>query len=281
MPSYGDLVLFLLGILISYYLGRRQGSRMRTAPELRYRRQTSLVVSSQSEVADLEIKFRGSVIPRLVRTRFAMWLDGDTVLGSSIQRDDPLRIFAESGEIVDVRVIGTSRSQNGVTAHRESEDVAQIHFEFLDSGDGAVIDVLHTNNSSPTITGTVPGLRLKDLGASDLTTAALARRGATRNPKFWKTYILTPALRAAVPLSPVFLIIIVGAAISALTNSWERFQETLTTPGPYILCGVGYVLMFILMLLSQLTENHKAKVPKSLVKDTYPEKRVPQPPTRQ
>jgi hypothetical protein len=255
---------------------------MRTAPELRYRRQTSLVVSSQSEVADLEIKFRGSVIPRLVRTRFAMWLDGDTVLGSSIQRDDPLRISAETGEIVDVRVIGTSRRQNGVSTRRQSEDVAQIGFEFLDSGDGAVIDVLHTHNSSPLIKGTVPGLRLKDLGASDLTTAALARRGDTRIPKFWKTYVLTPALRAAVPLVPVIFVVIVAVIVSALNNNWENLQEALTTPGPYVLCGVGYVLMFVTMLLGPLTENRKAKVPKSLVRDTYSDdKRIHEPPPQQ
>ena len=73
---------------------------------------------------------------------------------------DPLRLRFD-GEILDVRIKRVSREVLRITAATSEEvrSVVCFDFEFLDSDDGGVVEVLHTGSTkAPECTGTIMGL---------------------------------------------------------------------------------------------------------------------------
>lgn len=133
----------------------------RAAPSLAFESSSTAVVTrSDQEVGGLEVRFKGTVVPRLTRTRMALWNPRWAIVdGGDIAESDPLRIGLRAAEILDVRVAAETRS-----AIRFSVDVRDgscfINFDFLDRHDGVILDLLHTASEKdrPSIQGTVKGL---------------------------------------------------------------------------------------------------------------------------
>ena len=107
------------------------------------------------------VQYRGTPIPRLTSSTVWIWNAGKkTVKGADIVAHDPLRLRF-GGEVLDVRIRKVSRKVLRITADTSGEigETARCEFEFLDPGDGGVLEVLHTGSAeAPECTGTIIGL---------------------------------------------------------------------------------------------------------------------------
>lgn len=158
--TFIGLVLGVVGIAVGiwlYFLGKQR-------PVLRYLVSHSILLSvREGDYAnDLEIKFRGVPVPRLVASTIAIWNDGNTTLtGSQIVPTDPLRaIIQDDAKILDATIVAKSRPALEQTLHdpRGSNEVA-VSFDFLEPGDGFLLQILHSGEYGRAgLTGTLIGL---------------------------------------------------------------------------------------------------------------------------
>ena len=112
-----------------------------------------------------EVRYRGTAVPRITSSIVWVWNAGKkTVRGSDIVERDPLQLRF-GGEILNVRTRTVSREvvnfavDTPTDSSEETRRTIYLSFEFLDPGDGAVLEVLHTgSDETPKFTGTIVGL---------------------------------------------------------------------------------------------------------------------------
>ena len=109
---------------------------------------------------EIEVRYQGVPVPKVMASTVWIWNSGNTtVKGADIVPSDPLR-FQFPGDVLNVSVRKVTRYVIGVSA-RISPKPNTVHwtFEFLDPGDGAVLEVLHVGDAeSPKCAGTIIGL---------------------------------------------------------------------------------------------------------------------------
>jgi hypothetical protein len=118
---------------------------------------------------ELEVTWRGHVVPAFTRSRVWLWNAGSATLdGSAIVDGYPLRLSwgDESTRLLSVQSLDVSRAENSleVTLDAGSRSSVVISFEYLDPGQGAVFEILHTcpdwrASPSGTLKGSPEGLR--------------------------------------------------------------------------------------------------------------------------
>ena len=115
--------------------------------------------------SDVTVQYRGQTVTRLTRSLVIVWNQGEvTIGGGDIVPSDPLVVEVEAdAKILSVKPIKVSRPVTKVSGNvvSESPNKAEIKFDFLDSMDGAVLEILHTGKMRhPRMTGTVRGIPL-------------------------------------------------------------------------------------------------------------------------
>lgn len=111
---------------------------------------------------EVEIRFRGQVVDRLTKTLLIVWNGGKALLrGVDIVADDPFRAeFSKDAQVLQVRVLKTTRVTNKFSARRDFEaNRVLFEFDYLDPRDGAVVEILHTDEKRyPQLAGTIRGV---------------------------------------------------------------------------------------------------------------------------
>ena len=111
--------------------------------------------------SEVEVRYRGTLVPRIISSTVWVWNAGKkTVRGTDIVAKDPLQL-SFSGEVLNVRIRKMSREVVQIKADISEEVNSKVRcgFEFLDPGDGDVLEVLHTgSDKTPECTGTIIGL---------------------------------------------------------------------------------------------------------------------------
>ena len=111
--------------------------------------------------AEVEVRYRGTPVPKLISSTIWIWNAGKkTVRGADVVAHDPLR-FRFGGEVLEVRIKKVSREAVRIKADTSGETgkTVRCDFEFLDPGDGGVLEVLHTGSAeAPECAGTIIGL---------------------------------------------------------------------------------------------------------------------------
>ncbi|MEU6429768.1 hypothetical protein ABZ860_28080 [Microbispora sp. NPDC046973] len=174
------LVVSLIGIPLTFILARRG----RQKPDVAYAVDFTVLIRPFGDLLDrgLKLTFDDRDIRRVSRTRFAVWnRRGDTVRGSDIVESDPFRIeLTEGDEILQARIVSRSRKQIGAELgldySREKEAVS-IGFDFLDPGDGVIIEIVHQGTQAPKVAGTIRGATVAKVQDIDLTPKALELAG--------------------------------------------------------------------------------------------------------
>ena len=176
----------LIAIPITYLIGQRS----RQTPQLRYAVDFDVLLKPDEKLLDkgLSMTIGDHEINRISRTRVAFWNQrGDTVRSADIVQSDPLRIQFDDDDIpLQTRLLSISREQTqlGAVISETAKSTVSITFDFLDSGDGGVFEIVHQGGEPPIVTGTVRGakkfrsVRIDELGPSEL--AAMAERSSIR-----------------------------------------------------------------------------------------------------
>jgi hypothetical protein len=168
-PGWVGSIIGLIGIAVAaltYFVTRQRGLLV-----YRYAGERLLGLSTDGLPADIVVQYRGQEIQRLTRTLLVFWNAGEkTVLVGDIVASDPLRLkIADDGSVLAATVLKQARAVSQVTAlvdPMKPNEIA-LSFAFLDSGDGAVIEVLHTSEKwDIDVMGTVRGFPrgIHDLG---------------------------------------------------------------------------------------------------------------------
>lgn len=120
---------------------------------------------------EVTVQYRGRSIPRLTRSLIVLWNAGEkTIEGKDIVGADPLRVeVSADAEILAASVLKCSRDVTGIRVNTlgDQSNAATITFDFIDRGDGAVLEVLHSSERRHlSLLGTIRGIPNgpKDLG---------------------------------------------------------------------------------------------------------------------
>jgi hypothetical protein len=153
------IIIAALGVAASYYFYLRAKVLRRVF----FVTQSVQVTGVKSEFApDLEIFYRGKKVDRVTKSVLYLWNSGNTTIeGNQIVGADPLRLACSEGcEILKESIVRVTRDVIAIDLRRDSERPNELifHFDFLDPGDGAVIDMLHTGDRKVRLTGTIRGI---------------------------------------------------------------------------------------------------------------------------
>lgn len=112
---------------------------------------------------EVSISYRGAPVQRLTKTNLIFWNAGaDTLRWSDVVSTDPLRmVFDKGSEILRADIVKTTRDINvcKLVIDQSEKNSLQLEFDFLDPGDGASIEILHTSKSrAPTFLGSIRGV---------------------------------------------------------------------------------------------------------------------------
>jgi hypothetical protein len=201
----------------------------RPRPTLAYQTRGIRLLGHNSEEipSGVEVRFHGRVIPRLTKSFVVVWNAGQkTFISQDLVASDPLRFeFGADAELLSVSVTRTSRDVTGVRHVISPENPHQVElaFDFLDPGDGAVIEVLHTGSTRyPAVGGTIMGL------PQGLSYFGIANDGSIRTPLF------------RVPRKYFSVVMIIFGFYFAASPYFPTFYETANkTLPPSIVMALG------------------------------------------
>jgi len=159
----GSLIAFLglIGLIVTFFLYR--ASRIGPRPVYQYQALRLIGRKGQALPEDVTVLFRDKKVQRLTKTYIVLWNSGRAVVnGDNIVADDPLRIvFSEGTEVLSARVINFTRESNKFRAdiNRDLANEVICNFDYLDAGDGAAIELVHTDDKRyPEVAGSIRGI---------------------------------------------------------------------------------------------------------------------------
>ena len=282
------LVLTVVGIPIAFAVGRRN----RQLPDLRTAFDFDQIVTPGNWLrGGLALSFKDKSMTHISRTVIAVWNQrGDTVYGRDVVASDPLKIEVEGDDsILQVRLVARSREPIGVAV----DDCGAIGFEFLDAGDGFVVEVLHSEKTPARIVGTIPGAKLREsvsvaLGpiAREAIRTSRLRRYSLMNAR-WKRRIIVGLFLGAMLLAMAGLSLILalrgfGTPSLVETGSFDLatlrgqgdFADEVTKVGEHnptstVLFAANFLVAATTgtLILRQLWQRTKIVIPASVVAD--------------
>ena len=116
---------------------------------------------------EVEVRYRGTSVPQLTSSTVWIWNAGQKAVRSAdLTPHDPLTLHF-AGEVLNVRCRKVSHDATRIRVDPEvraadgtPSKTIHLTFDFLNAGDGAVFEVLHSGSAeAPKCTGTIVGLR--------------------------------------------------------------------------------------------------------------------------
>lgn len=145
MSDWVGVGVGVLGVLLGIILYYRSKERPRLAI---FSHGMNVVGAASDALGDVEVRFRGTPVPRVSSTSVILWNAGNATLDAkdAVERD-PLRIEVPAGaSILRAVVAKETRSVLAATVAQpdEAPELAFVDFDFLDPGDGIRVELLHT-----------------------------------------------------------------------------------------------------------------------------------------
>jgi len=147
----------VLGLALAILFSRRTAR-----PQPAYRVHTSNILQADDTLRKqgIAILYKDQAVSRLTRTIIIFWNAGMAALkNEDVRAEYPIGwMFPASVSVLGVRVLHSTREANHFESYRSAADtnVVLCRFEYLNKGDGALIEILHTGDKShPTPIGEV------------------------------------------------------------------------------------------------------------------------------
>lgn len=170
------LVGFLVGLLGIYlHLRDRKYARLSYATV-----NFNLVQDYVERIPNLQVAYAGKRVLSITVSRIAFWNSGTDILnGSNIAPGDPLRFEIPEGKILEWQLVEATNPANQISLSLRSNGALHISFDFLNKGDGAIVQILHT------------GQRVNLLGQVKGVGNPVLQRGATSMERRYREEITT------------------------------------------------------------------------------------------
>lgn len=234
-------------------------------PRLAYRTRSLTLIGQPDAVpyGDISILFNGAPVPRLVATRLGFWNAGNTtVRRADIVEKDPLTVcFEERTTILGSRTVSETRAMNEcrLSLNRDVQSCAFLTFDYLNRGDGAVFEIIHTGSrGGPSVKGSIRGF---PKGAEYW--GYLSDRETKKN-SVWQEVGPTLAIAA-----PIFLALILHGLHSLVTARHPTLASVFEIAAIVIGSAVAVLMATaVLVAFSLMTLSYWRRLPKSLSRDS-------------
>ncbi len=149
----------IVSILVAYVFYRK-GQRVRK-PSWDIRSE-NLITDYAKRLPGIEVVYLGQQVGNLTVSKVMFWNDGrETVRHEDVAEADPIRVVSKApAAILSAEVLQVNSEPNSFSVSLEpAVKAAYLHFEYIDHGEGAVIQVIHSGRSSEDVDviGTVKG----------------------------------------------------------------------------------------------------------------------------
>ena len=257
LPIVG-LLLAVVGIILTI--------RSLTRARLAYRTRNLPLIGQPDATpyGEISILFNGQPVQRLVVTRLAFWNAGNTtVRRTDLVERDPLTVYFEAQTtILGSRTVSETRAVNDfrLSLNHDIPSQALMRFDYLDRGDGAIFEIIHTGSrGGVSIKGSVRGI---PKGVEYW--GHLSQRD-TNKTSFWEE--LRPTLIIA---GPVALAVILHGLHSALASSHPTVAYVFEIAAIVIGCTTaGLFAIAILIVISFTLVSLLRRLPKYLSRDSW------------
>ncbi|MBC7367263.1 MAG: hypothetical protein H7343_10720 [Undibacterium sp.] len=122
---------------------------------------TRLISAESTNLADLQILFRGQQVRNITVTNILFWNEGaETIRAGDVAESDSLRIeTAPDTKLLDCRIVYVTTPQNQFLLQESASKEIFVRFEFIDRNQGVVIQIVHDGARSGRVrlNGTVYG----------------------------------------------------------------------------------------------------------------------------
>jgi hypothetical protein len=147
--TYAGIILAILGICATAYFAIRYSERKQ--PRMQFLTERKIEAPPDAP-QDIRIYFKDAKVGRVCATVVWFWNDGKTpIRAEDIPASQTLGIRLEDPdgplEILSVAVQAVTRPAIGFNASARTSSEADLKFEFLDQGDGARFEILHTGST--------------------------------------------------------------------------------------------------------------------------------------
>jgi len=233
----------LAGLLIALYFYR--ASRIGPRPSYQLKALRLIAKDERTLPEEVEILFKGMSVPRLTKTHVVFWNSGKAMLdGKQIVDADPLRLeFSKDAQVLRTRIVKATRKTNEfeVKINEKSPNEVVCSFDHLNVGDGAVIELLHTDEERyPRVQGSI--------------------RGVPKGVLNWGPFRTSRKRHTVMS----FVMVVMGVAVIVLGFFAPHFSKPSTPAEPlpvwaYVILGLAYISL----PLSRLWTSRR-RFPKSL-----------------
>ncbi len=188
--DYVNYALGILGVILAI-IGIALSIRSIKKKEPIYSiKSNNLISGSVSTLNKLLISYNNQKIENLTVSKILFYNRGsETINKQDIQTINPLRVSSESGNILDASIIQVNHVSNNFYLNNDDEHDISFGFDYLDIGQGAVIQIIHTGLASEdlNIDGDIKGVqRLIQVPSDKLTSA----KPMTKNDRRFLTAVL-------------------------------------------------------------------------------------------
>jgi hypothetical protein len=213
LRTYIGLGLGVVSILATIYFALRFAERKDPRLHSLYDRKIAV---SKDAPADIEVRYRGSKVERVASTYIWFWNAGKRpILKTDIPAAQPIQVTLIGPgdtpvQILDTLVRKTTRASIAFEAATVSANSVRLTFDFLDTGDGGVVEIQHDGaagtvvRTQGVILGVPKGIKTSGRRPLDrmsllplIALAGLSRRAA-RNVKLIRFLVAPPIVLLAV-----------------------------------------------------------------------------------
>ena len=118
-------------------------------------RSINLIKEKISKIKSVEILYEGNKVDNLTISKLAFWNSGkETIDANDVAKLNPVRIIPKHDKIIlDSEILFTKNTSNNISIDLDKQqNRIDINFDYIDCGEGAVIQIYHTGIDSDDLT---------------------------------------------------------------------------------------------------------------------------------
>ncbi len=156
------LMSFILAVLSIYLFLKSK----KTKNPMYCIKSINLIGDLYNKIDGLQINYQGKPISNVYSTNIAFWNNGKGVIHyDDISKKESIRITIPKGKILDKEIVTTTNKSINFDIKQVDKHAVELSFDFLEKGDGAVINILHSSKTLKEIKlkGKIKGTKIDQL----------------------------------------------------------------------------------------------------------------------
>ncbi len=159
-------VLFgVIGLVTGYYFYRKSKQKKEPCWAIR---SNNLIRGSSAIISGLAVLYKGEQVENLTISKLLIWNKGEITLDrQDIETIDHLRVVGKGDtKLLDIDILASNNNASRFSYNlAQDKSSATLNFDYLDRGNGAVLQIVHTGASSNdlTLAGAIKGASLSYL----------------------------------------------------------------------------------------------------------------------